>query len=419
MALSTPTRDQQLDQYAALILDVGLKLQAGQKLVIEGGAMPLDEVTPFLRRLIRIAYERGARDVEVNTSDSEIARLRFTHAAEEALQQVGDWRVQRLTELGNEHASFFYPTVADPDLLAAVPPERIALASRAAMRAFKPFSDERMQMRHVWCIAGIPTKPWARKVFPHLDEAAALDALWDYVLHTMRVDTPDPVAALSGHLSMLGERANAITSRRFAQLHYTAPGTDLTINLPTRHKWISVGNNVSPAGATFAPNLPSEEVFSMPQRDGVNGTVRSTLPLIYQGQRIEGITLRFEQGRIVDYGAQVGADVLKTIVETDEGSHYLGEVALVSADAPTNAGIPIFNTLYDENAACHLAIGAAIPPTLEGSDQMSPEELAANGANVSMTHVDFMVGSTELHIDGITASGERVAVLHNGLWVLP
>ncbi len=410
-----------LDGYISLILELGLNLQPGQTLAIGATGstpLPVDEVATFIRRLTEAAYRRGAHNVDVLWDDQELLRLRYQHAPEEALSDVSDWRVRRLDELMERGAAFFFPLSANPDLFQGIPPSRVATAVSARQRAFTRFVDSEMANSFSWCCAAVPTREWARKVFPRLDEAEAFDALWRYVARTMRLDTPDPQAAWHDHLRLLDDRATALTRARFARLRYRAPGTELTIELPARHRWLSIGGEVNAKGLRFAPNLPSEEVFTLPSRDGVSGTVRSTLPLAYQGQLIEGIALTFDGGRIVDYSATAGYDALKSIVETDEGSHYLGEVALVSADAPTNIGTPLFETLFDENAACHLAIGTAYPSTLEGGEQMDPEVLAANGANKSLTHVDFMIGSRDLDVEGETTDGERIAILREGLWVL-
>lgn len=410
-----------LDAYIALILDLGLNLRPGQTLAIGATGstpLPVDETAIFLRRMAEAAYRRGARDVDILWDDQDIVRLHYQHAPEEALTAVPDWRVRRLDELMERGAAFFFPRAADPDLLDAVPPARVSAAVAARQRGYKAFIDGEMSNQFPWCVAAIATRAWARKVFPRLDEARALDALWRYIFRTMRLDTPDPQAAWRDHLRRLDERATALNRARFARLRYEAPGTDLTVELPPRHRWLGIGGETDAHGRPFAPNLPSEEVFTLPLRAGVHGTVRSTMPLAYQGKLIEGIRLTFERGRIVDYAADAGYDALKGVIETDEGSHYLGEVALVPADAPTNIGIPLYDTLFDENAACHLAIGTAYPSTLEGGSQMDQEELAANGANKSLTHVDFMIGSRDLDVYGETTGGGRVPILRQGLWVL-
>ena len=218
-------------------------------------------------------------------------------------------------------------------------------------------------------------------------------------------------------LEELTHRVDALDRAHFARLRYCGPGTDLTIELPTRHRWLGGGATDS-RGVYFVPNLPTEEVFSAPQRDGVHGTVRGTMPVLLQGTIVDGVSLRFEDGRIVEYDATQGREALGHLIETDEGSRYLGEVALVTSDSPTFATFPLYNTLYDENVSCHLAIGNAYPECIEGAHEMTPEQLAAAGANSSAAHWDFMVGSPELEIDGETADGQRTPIIRNGAWML-
>jgi aminopeptidase len=268
-----------------------------------------------------------------------------------------------------------------------------------------------------WVGVALASPAWAHKVFPDKTPDEALTALWNHIFHATRVDTPDPVATWKAHSEELGHRVEALDRAHFACLRYRGPGTELTIELPARHRWLGGGATDS-HGVYFVPNIPTEEVFSAPQRNGVNGTVRGTMPVLLQGTIVDGVRLRFEEGRIVEYDATQGREALGHLIETDEGSHYLGEVALVTSDSPTFATFPLYNTLYDENVSCHLAIGAAYPECIAGAHEMTPEQLLEAGANKSAAHWDFMVGSSELEIDGETADGQRTPIIRSGAWIL-
>lgn len=414
---SSDTFDRQLDQYITLILKLGLNLQEGQTLVIGPGApAPVEDIAAFIRNTAMKAYELGARDVHVLWNDAELTRTRLRLAPSDALNDVPMWRVKWLEELSEQGAAFLNPYAPDPDLFSDIDPQRIATAIAAGQRAAARFAEAAAKMRHAWLVASVATPTWARKVFPQMPDAEAVDALWRYIFRTTHIDTPDPIQAWRVHLAQLNQRTAYLNQAHFRRLHYSAPGTNLTVDLPNRHIWISGGSSVNTRGVPFVPNLPTEEVFTLPQRNGVHGVVRSTMPLNYNGVLIENLALTFDAGRIIDYTASAGLDALKSIIETDDGAHYLGEVALVPVGSPVNIGTPVFNTLFDENASCHLAIGRAYPICLEGGEEMSQDELAAQGANSSLTHVDFMIGSAQLDIDGETASGERIPVFRAGAW---
>lgn len=413
------TFEAQLDKYVTLILKLGLNLQPGQVLVLAGGSRATSiEVADIARLVVRRAYELGARDVHVVWDDDELTRMRVQYAAEEALSDVPAWRVKWFEELSAQGAAFLALYAPNPDLLRDVDPRRAALLTTATNRAFASFSAASSRLEHPWTLASVATRAWARKVFPQMTEAAAIEALWGYIFRATRIDAPDPLRAWQEHLHRLNERAALLNQAHFSKLQYSAPGTALTIELPARHTWVSAGNAVSAGGTPFVPNLPTEEVFTLPAREGVHGTVRSTMPVNYNGTLIDHLALTFDRGRIVDYSADSGYGALRSIIETDVGARYLGEVALVTADSPANFGTPLFNTLFDENASCHLAIGRAYPTCLEGGEQMTPQELTAHGANLSDTHVDFMIGSPGLEVVGETATGERIPILRGGTWAL-
>lgn len=413
------TFDTQLNTYAALVLKLGLNLQPGQVLVVAAGSRSTPvEAVDFVRLVAQQAYAMGARDVHVLWDDDELIRLRVQHAAEDALSDVPAWRVRWFEDLSAQGAAFLTLYAPNPDLLRDVDPRRASLVATANSRAFATFSAATTRLEHSWALVSVATRAWARKVFPHLDEADAMRSLWEHIFSATRITAPDPLRAWEEHLGRLHERATRLNQAHFTKLHYTAPGTDLTIELPARHIWVSGAGTVSARGTRFVPNLPTEEVFTLPAREGVHGVVRSSLPLNYNGTVIDNLSLTFERGQIVDYSAGTGYEALKSIIETDEGARYLGEVALVTVDSPTNFGTPLYNTLFDENASCHLAIGRAYPICLEDGERLTPDELAAQGANLSDAHVDFMIGSTALDVDGETMTGERIPVLRGGMWAL-
>jgi aminopeptidase len=368
-----------------------------------------------MRLMTRKAYEMGARNVFPQWDDASITRTRMLSAPVEALSDVQLWRVKWLEEESEQGSAFMTLLAPDPDLFDGVETERLTISRRANARAGARLSEAASKLAHPWSVAAIATRAWARKVHPDLSERDGLDALWRYIFAATRVDRPDPLQAWRDHMAQLNAHMGELNRMRFKRLRYSAPGTDLTIDLPEGHLWMGGGASAF-KGNLFVPNIPTEEVFSLPAREGVNGVVSSTMPLNYNGMLIDGIRLTLADGRIVSYSATSGEAALKSIIETDEGSHYLGEVALVPLDSPVNTGTPVYNTLFDENASCHIAIGRAYPICIEGGDAMTPEELAAHGVNSSDAHVDFMIGSAEMDIDGETASGERVPVFRRGMW---
>lgn len=406
-----------LERYMDVILRVGVNLQPGQPVTIGGGrGVPL-EFVDLVRVLTRQAYDLGASSVKVTWSDPVVDRLWFERATPEALQTPSQAQVALGQEFIDEHAAFIGLIGADPDAFAGVDPARMGMAMKA--QAIASSSVQRQISSNVvpWVGAAMATAAWARKVFPDKTPGEALTALWSHIFHATRVDTPDPVATWRAHVGELTHRVEAMDRAHFARLRYHGPGTDLTLELPARHRWIGGGATDS-RGVFFVPNLPTEEVFSAPLRNGVHGTVRGTMPVLLQGTVVDGVSLRFAEGRIVEYNATQGREALGHLIETDEGSHYLGEVALVTSDSPTFATFPLYNTLYDENVSCHLAIGNAYPACIEGAAEMTPEQLASAGANSSAAHWDFMVGSPELEIDGETADGQRTPIIRAGAWML-
>ncbi len=408
-----PTQEQ-LERYAEVLIRVGLNVQPDQPVVIRS---PI-ETADFARLLMEKSYEAGAATVYVDWRDPLTNRVRLVREAEEHLAKVPRFLVQKSEEQCAENAAFLVIDAEDPDVYAGVDPKRIAMASKATQAAMKEVNQNFMEDRVTWLVCSIPTGDWALKMFPNETRDEAIAKLWAAIFKVMRMDHDDPVQAWQDHVDRLEARAAFLNESNFRFLHYRAPGTDLQVELPNGHIW-QAARSRNGQGAGFVANMPTEEVYTMPKRDGVNGTVRSTMPLAYEGVVIEGIELVFEQGRIIRYHAQSGLDTLQELIETDEGSHYLGEVALVPVDSPiAELNTLFFNTLFDENASCHLAIGEAYPTCLGGGKGLSKEELLARGANDSLTHVDFMIGSQQLDIDGVLDDGTSVPLFRAGRWAL-
>jgi aminopeptidase len=406
-----------LERYIDVILRVGVNLQPGQTVRIGAGAgVPLELMEP-VRQLTRRAYELGAGDAQAGWSDSLVDRLRLERASTQALEKASKAQVALAQEFIDEHAAFISLIGADPDAFAGVDPARMGMAMKA--QAIASASVRRQLSANIvpWTVAAVATPAWARKVFPDKAPDEALAALWEHIFHATRADAADPIATWRAHVDELSRRVAALDRAHFPRLRYLGPGTDLVIALPATHRWLGGGTSDS-NGVFFVPNLPTEEVFSAPQRDGAHGTVRGTMPVLLQGAVVEGVALRFENGRVIEYSATAGQEALANLIETDDGSHYLGEVALVTSDSPTFAIYPLYSTLYDENVTCHLAFGNAYPACIEGAESMTPEQLAAAGANTSAAHWDFMVGSAELEIDGEAADGQRTPIIRAGAWML-
>ncbi|WP_210364129.1 aminopeptidase [Bacillus sp. REN3] len=401
-----------LEKYAELAVKVGVNIQKGQTLVVN---TTLD-AAEFVRLVVRKAYEAGAKNVIVNWTDDIVSRTKYDLAPDEAFQEYPQWRAREVEELAENGAAFMSIVSSSPDLLKGVDPERIANFQKAAGTALSKYRKYIQSDKVSWTVIAAPSERWAEMVFPDQPAEKKVQMLWDAIFKAVRVDTEDPVSAWKKHDSTLHEKVEYLNSKRYKKLHYRAPGTDLTVELPEKHIWVGAGS-VNEQGNEFMANMPTEEVFSVPSKTGVNGYVSSTKPLSYGGNIIDGFKLTFENGRIVAVEAKEGEEILKRLVDTDEGSHYLGEVALVPFNSPiSQSNVLFFNTLFDENASNHFAIGSAYAFCLEGGKLMTSEQLAEHGLNESITHVDFMVGSDQMDIDGIAEDGTTEPVFRNGDW---
>lgn len=401
-----------LSKYAELSVRVGVNLQNGQTLVINS---PI-ECAEFTRIVAKEAYKAGAKEVHVEWSDEELTLIKFMNAPEEAFKEFPKWKAEGHEELAKNGAAFLSISASNPELLRDVDPKRIAESNKTRSIALKKYREYIMNSTVAWSIVSIPTKSWSKKVFPNLSEENAIEKLWENIFKIVRVDKDNPIDAWNDHLDNLQKKVEFLNEKKFKKLHYISKETDLTIELPEKHIWAG-GGEYNSKQTYFVANMPTEEVFTLPLKTGVNGKVKSTKPLNYSGNLIDNFTLIFKNGKIVDFSAEKGYETLKKLIETDEGSHYLGEVALVPYDSPiSNSNIIFYNTLFDENASCHFALGEAYPICLEGGSNMNEEELEKSGANISLTHVDFMVGSSYLDITGETRDGEIIHIFKNGNW---
>ena len=406
---------QMLEKYAELALKTGVNLKGNQVLMINSSIEGVD----FTRILVKKAYELGAKDVVINWQDDEITLERYLHATEEALTTVPQWLVDKYLHYAEDDVALLSVRSTNPDLLKDVDPERVAKATKASAEAMKGFRKYTMNDKIAWSIISIPTNDWAMKIFPGKDAETAKELLWEQIFNIVRVNTDDPIKAWEDHNATLKAAHKILNDKKYTSLKFTAPGTEITFGLPKGHIWKG-GGAYTEAGRHFNPNMPTEEVFTMPDKYHVDGVVSSTKPLIYGGNMIDNFKLTFKDGKVTDFEAETGYDTLKHLLDTDEGAKRLGEIALVPHHSPiSQSGLIFYNTLYDENASCHIALGKAYPTNIEGGAKMSDEELDAHGVNDSLTHVDFMIGSAELDIDGVLENGETEAVFRKGEWALP
>jgi aminopeptidase len=404
--------EEKINKYASLAVEIGVNVQPGQTLVIFAPIIAAE----FVRKVVKKAYEVGAKNVHVEWDDDDITRLKYELAPSEAFLEFPMWHAKGFEEMAINNAAFLTILASDPDLLRGIDPQRIADANKTKGTAMQLFRSYGMSGKISRSVVAIPSQAWADKVYPTLEKDQRIDALWDAIFHATRVDLDNPVEAWREHTNKLKSKADYLNKKKFKALYYKDVDTDLTIELPDEHLWVSVGNQ-NEKGIRFLANMPSEEVFTAPLKTGVNGTVTSTKPLSYGGNLIKNIKITFNDGRIVAYTAEEGYETLKGLIETDEGSHFLGEVALVPHKSPiSDTNIVFFNTLFDENASNHLAIGFAFPFCLKGGKAMSKNELATHGLNESLTHVDFMIGSDIMDIDGILPDGTIEPVFRKGNW---
>ncbi len=402
-----PAADDRLERYANLAVRVGLNLQPGQTLAVNG----LLEHAPLVRAIAAAGYEAGARYVDVYYADQHVRRAHIALADDDMLDHSPSWLVQRYRELGETGGALCAITGnPEPEIYADLDGARVG---KARMRRVSEESLKLTDGLCNWTIVAFPNEGWARTVFGEPD----VERLWQAVATAVRLDEPDPVAAWREHIARLEHRAAALNERRFDRLRYRGPGTDLEVGLHPDGSWLAALDESR--GIEHVANMPTEEVYTAPDSRRVEGTVRSTLPLQIQGTIVRDLEIRFEGGRAVDLRASSGEDVMRTHVASDEGAKRLGELALVDRDSRVGrTGVVFYDTLFDENASSHIALGSAIFKAVPWAGDLSPEERSARGVNTSSLHTDFMIGSDELEIDGVTAEGDAVPILRDGIWQL-
>lgn len=404
--------EEKLYKYAELLVDVGINVKDGKKLYIRATS----DALPLVRLVTKIAYERGSEDVRVSLGDDTLSRLNAQYKSKGELSSIHDFDVAERMYYSDEKAGFLSIISSSPELLKDIASDKLMAMQVASGKAFKEFSARTQSDYHSWCVAGYPSVEWARLVYPEKSDDEAVDALLDLILYTVRADVDNPVEAWIEHDKTLHEKVDYLNDKQFTALRYEGPGTDLTIGLPENHLWAGASSTDS-NGVSFMANMPTEEVFTAPDKNRVDGYVSNTLPLSHGGNIIDNFKLTFKDGEVVDYEAERGYDILKNIMDTDEGARRLGEVALVPHDSPlSNKGILFYNTLFDENASCHIALGSAYAFSIQDGKNMSREELDQKGLNDSITHVDFMIGSEDLNIYGLDAEGNESLVFKQGNW---
>lgn len=402
------------EEYAKLAVEIGINLKEGQDVEITASTKCAD----FVKEIVKVCYEDKARSVKVEWLNEEIDKLRWLYEDEKVMSEVLTWQEEKAKYRAETLPCKIYVDDADPDAYNGIDLKKYAAVRKARYSVLKKYSDKE-DNRNQWVIVAIPSVKWAKKVFPELSDDEAVSKLWEAIIKTMRLDQPDPVQAWKDHIDDLQEKSTKLNEMNLDYLEYkSSNGTDLTLKLQPNHYWISA-RETNMLGNDFTANMPTEEVFTMPKRDGVNGVVYSTKPLSLQGQLVENFKVTFKDGKCVEVSAEKGQDILENMLNMDENSRHLGEVALVPYDSPINqTGLLFSNTLFDENACCHLAFGEAFKNNIRGYENMSEEDFKKVGFNESINHVDFMVGSEDLDIVGVDHDGNRHQIFKNGVWAI-
>lgn len=408
------TFQEKLQVYAKMTVELGVNVQPDKYACISCPIIAAD----FGRMVAQEAYRAGAKDVIMIWNDEQFSRLRYDSAPTDVFRTVPTWQAEQRNYYAREGCVFINIIAEDPEIFNGVDGEKLMAAAVSRKKALKEFYDimDRGELR--WTIVAYPNEAWAKKMFPNETPRRAMEKLWNAIFYSVRIGRGDAVKKWHRHDRQLKSRAKWLNREKLVALEYrNALGTNFTVGLPEGHIWKG-GSERSADGMDYFPNMPTEELFTLPHKEQADGTVYASLPLSYQGNLIDGFWLRFEQGKVVEYHADRGEDALRRLLETDEGSLHLGEVALIPHASPiSDLNLLFYNTLFDENASCHLALGSCYPDTLTGGEAMSEEELAAKGGNKSINHVDFMIGTSDMQITGIRADGSRVPVFENGNFV--
>lgn len=402
------------EEYAKLAVEIGINLKEGQDVEITASTKCAD----FVKEIVKVCYADKARSVKVEWLNEEIDKLRWLYEDEKVMSEVLTWQEEKAKHRAETLPCKIYVDDADPDAYNGIDLKKYAAVRKARYSILKKYSDME-DNRNQWVIVAIPSVKWAKKVFPALSDDEAVSKLWEAIIKTMRLDQKDPVQAWKDHIDDLQEKSNKLNEMNLDYLEYkSSNGTDLTLKLQPNHYWISA-RETNMLGNDFTANMPTEEVFTMPKRDGVDGVVVSTKPLSLQGQLVENFKVTFKDGKCVEVTAEKGQDVLENMLNMDENSRHLGEVALVPYNSPINqTGLLFSNTLFDENACCHLAFGEAFKNNIRGYENMSEEDFKKVGFNESINHVDFMIGSDDLDIVGVDHDGNRYQIFKNGVWAI-
>lgn len=409
--------DKRIENFAKLAVEFGVNVKACEDVVINA---PVEN--PDLARLItKAAYEKGARNVSIDWRDDAITRLTYEYQDQETLNEVPDWKIEKLRyQIANKKSNRISIYAEDPDLLNGLEEAKISEAIKENSKKTKEFVKYSMNDIVSWLVISVPTKKWAAKVFPDLNEDEAYEKLWETILEVSRVEESweETKANWTKHIETLNEKATYLNDHQFDKLHYqSSNGTDLWVKLPKDHIWASAGSK-NEKGDPFIPNMPTEEVFTAPQYDGVDGTLFATKPLVYNGVVIDEFNFTFGNGKVIDFDAKKGKDTLAKMLDSDEGSKYLGEIALVPYDSPiSNSNILFYNTLFDENASCHFALGKAYPTNVVGGADLEESKLKERGINDSLIHEDFMVGASDLKITGYK-NDDEFPIFENGNWAI-
>ena len=401
-----------LRKYASLAVRKGANVQKGQLLVINASVFD----ARFVEYCVEEAYKAGAGAVSVQWSDENISHMHYQYMTVEELSNIPDYNVERIKYEHGRKACYLNISSSTPGLMSDIDPQKMQASRIAGMKKMAPYMSYTMNNEGQWCVIALPNPKWAMKVFPDKNEEDAVKALWDAILLSVRVrEDNDPVEEWERHDAELMKHCDILNEHQFKAVHFkNEKGTDLTVNLVKDHIWVG-GGCTTPEGVFFNPNMPTEECFCMPDRNNVNGKVFASKPLSYSGRVVEDFWFEFKDGVVVDYGAAKHKDALDELLNTDEGSRHLGEVALISYDSPiSNLNILFYNTLFDENASCHLALGRCYPENVKGGIEMNEEELKNVGGNSSMNHVDFMFGTSDMTVTGIREDGSKVEVFRNG-----
>lgn len=412
--------EQNLDKYADVIIKVGLNLQPGQCLLI-GAPIFSDtyapiELAPLVRLIVAKAYKVGARFVDVMWIDYQLQLLRYKYAPKDSFEEFPSWRTDLVHDMGKSGDAILVIYAENPDLLINEDPELINISQQTFFKHMAPIMDLVVQNTMNWAVITAPIDGWVDKFFPDIPPDKRKDKLWDIIFDICRIKHKDPVSAWQDHVNQLASRSNYLNQKEYMSLKFTATGTNLTIGLPKGHMWHS-GSMTSQNGITFTANIPTEEVFTIPHKDKTEGVVKGTKPLYYSGSLVENYTLTFSKGKIVEVVAKKGEDLLRNLIETDEGASYLGEIALVPHSSPiSQSGLLFYNILIDENASNHIALGRGYKFSFKDGEKLSDEEFAALGGNNSLIHIDCMFGSGEMDVDGILDDGNAEPIMRKGEW---